>query len=837
MLPVADIHRLTTGLPPYVVSARILIFGVVVLVLCAVWRRRDALRRLWPAVVYILAGASAFWPLSRDGMPAWARLAAVGLAGAALIVEVLRRRGEADPPPDPEGDGSARVSRRYLIAALLLAAVLLFDNLGTYAGTMMVAWEATVVEGFADAFLGGQSVATFLAQRFLWDDGLVSGGQTSLFYGAPTYALFHLAGFTPWTLRCCAALATLLALIAIYALGRRFFSSMIGATLAVLLLVNPVVIFYGRYGTSLAGTLLAVVLALYAAWSFVDAQRSAWWKAILCAVGLYVATLQYSPARLVVLILLLFIAWTAVVQWRTLSWSRAVGLALILIATLGVWHFEGASGRRGAFLNARGEQYFALLENPGTIESLLGHRLRNNPRRAADVVLQDKIELLERTLQTTIPEYVRCLTPNLTSPTGGIMFQIDPPPLPLYDPPAVLFIAWGFLLSVAQWRSWKHQCLLLWVTIATVPLLLTNRVDVHRIMLFVVPLSLWGAIGVREAARCMRQGGVPAFVQHALAAGLIVAAVLNTIILLYPPQAPESKATVTLRDEVRGVAGAVQVGCDWDHRSVATVQLDMLERKRRDPHWEGQMLTAAMINNVTNSEGRAPTEAYLRDLKRIAERSVVLLAPAENFRKTAAAMQGRGLRVSERGSEALRIVRIDGGAAVTGVRDADLKPLPTLVIVPTPTPLPLRGGPQVPLTNLAPTNVEFGFEAPKMRHNGSGPPVSLGGVQYPSGMRTHAWMKMTYEVPAGATHLQAIVGVDDDIRECSKASVTFQVRGANDALLYDSGLVDPTTPPRSIRVDLHGAKQITLVVTDAGDGIECDHADWALPAFLLPEKK
>src|SRR5262249_8304317 len=161
-----------------------------------------------------------------------------------------------------------------------------------------------------------------------------------------------------------------------------------------------------------AGTLLATVLALYATWPLLEADRSAWWKAILCAAALYLATLQYSPARLVVLILLMCIGMTMVVQWRRLHWSRAAGLAVVIAATLGVWHVEGMYGKQTSFLNARGEQYFALLENPYTIESLLGHKLRNNPKRAQDVVLADKLELLQLTLKTTIPQYVRLLTPN-----------------------------------------------------------------------------------------------------------------------------------------------------------------------------------------------------------------------------------------------------------------------------------------------------------------------------------------------------------------------------------------------------------------------------------------
>jgi alpha-galactosidase len=65
------------------------------------------------------------------------------------------------------------------------------------------------------------------------------------------------------------------------------------------------------------------------------------------------------------------------------------------------------------------------------------------------------------------------------------------------------------------------------------------------------------------------------------------------------------------------------------------------------------------------------------------------------------------------------------------------------------------------------------------------------------------------------------------------AAVTFEVRDNKDQLLYDSGLVDNSVPPQAVGVPLHHTRTITLVVTDGGNGIDCDHADWAQTAFML----
>lgn len=58
---------------------------------------------------------------------------------------------------------------------------------------------------------------------------------------------------------------------------------------------------------------------------------------------------------------------------------------------------------------------------------------------------------------------------------------------------------------------------------------------------------------------------------------------------------------------------------------------------------------------------------------------------------------------------------------------------------------------------------------------------------------------------------------------------------------YQSPLVTSRTPNRSvdIDVDITGAQQLTLVVTDGGNGFSCDWADWAEPRLIGPsgEKK
>jgi len=837
------IQQLAALVPPELAAAALLLATAGLTLLVGGIRRGRAFLPNVPALLFIIAGAAWFWPLAVMHVTPWVGSGLL-LAAAAALLGHTAAQSDLRAEPRTLDRGAPRAARLYLVTVLLIAVVLLFYDLGGYSGTLLV-WEGPVTDGFAAAFNAGQSVWRFAAEHFLWDDGILSAGHTSLFYGAPTYLLFTLAGFSPWTLRCPAVIATLLSIAVMYALGCRFFGRTVGAAAAVALGLNACVLFYGRYGSSPAGTLLAILLALWATWRFLDADRSAWWMGGVCAVALYLATLQYSPARIVVLILLGLIPLVLACQWRRLWWQRLVGLALIVIATAGVWRLEGQFNRHPNLFAARGEQFFACIHHPDCIRDTLGRTVRPEALTPFDT-----IELLYRTVAVTIPQYVGILTPQSNPGPPGSVIAFDPPPLPLYFGPAVLFILLGFAHSLTRIRSWRHACLLLWVCGSTVPLLLTNRVDAHRIMLFVIPLSFWAALGIWEVAQVLQDAQMPRVLQHLFAAALVLTVVWSDANLLYfapvayQPRVPYSTrvpyyprislplAGESLAGEIATVPGPVAVGTLIDHRDVGWMQLTMLERARHDPTRTGTLLPEGLLVGIKDNGG--PDDVRMRELQGIIKTTTVLLAPATEFQRVAAIMQHRGVRVSERSSGNLRLLRLDAGAAATGIADQDIQPLPTIVLPPTPTPIPLSGGPHMSLTTMTPTTVTFGFAPPQIDHAWDGSPIVMGGVRYEHGIGTHAWCRMTYAVPPQATTFQAIVGLSDDVRECGAGAVTFEVRDDNDAVRFDSGLVDATTPARSIQADVRGTQTITLVVTEGGNGRDCDHANWALPAFLLP---
>jgi hypothetical protein len=108
----------------------------------------------------------------------------------------------------------------------------------------------------------------------------------------------------------------------------------------------------------------------------------------------------------------------------------------------------------------------------------------------------------------------------------------------------------------------------------------------------------------------------------------------------------------------------------------------------------------------------------------------------------------------------------------------------------------------------------------------SGGPISLAGVEYAKGIGTHANSEIVYRLDPADVRFSAMVGVDDFQRNSPYSSVVFQVE-ADGKLLYESPVMRGDSEPQRIDLDVLGVQQLTLRVTDAGDGNNSDHADWA----------
>ncbi len=128
------------------------------------------------------------------------------------------------------------------------------------------------------------------------------------------------------------------------------------------------------------------------------------------------------------------------------------------------------------------------------------------------------------------------------------------------------------------------------------------------------------------------------------------------------------------------------------------------------------------------------------------------------------------------------------------------------------------------LDSLDVNTIEQGWGKPQAGRSVDANPLKLHGTTYAHGVGTHAASEMTIQLKGAATRFSTMVGVDDEVG--SRGSVGFEIQ-VDDKKVAESGLLRGGSEPKLLSADLRGAKKLTLLVNDGGDGIDFDHADWA----------
>ena len=126
---------------------------------------------------------------------------------------------------------------------------------------------------------------------------------------------------------------------------------------------------------------------------------------------------------------------------------------------------------------------------------------------------------------------------------------------------------------------------------------------------------------------------------------------------------------------------------------------------------------------------------------------------------------------------------------------------------------------------LDPVSVTQGYGSLQNDFAVMGTPLIIAGQHFERGLGTHAPSKIVYELDGQYLRFEASVGVDDAMKDHTNSTVVFQVF-ADGIKKYDSGIMKIHDKAKPVKVSLEKAKRLELVVTDAGDGKDCDHADW-----------
>ncbi|MEU6602674.1 NPCBM/NEW2 domain-containing protein [Streptomyces flaveolus] len=288
----------------------------------------------------------------------------------------------------------------------------------------------------------------------------------------------------------------------------------------------------------------------------------------------------------------------------------------------------------------------------------------------------------------------------------------------------------------------------------------------------------------------------------------------------------------------------------WQHRSyntagtiAATVPAHgtVLLRVSADPHWADRppavelgldgspLLEAATPGTFTSTVtdlGRTPARRVSVSLtgpagwtvRPTSATSAAVLAPGGTLRTGWRVTAPSGTPTGSYGLTLTTSYRSPSGTAVTSTL-----PLTASVVVPPPSGTSYLGD----LPWLAATsgwgpverNTSNGESAA-----GDGHPLTIGGTVYAKGLGVHALSEVSFYTGKACEKVTAQVGVDDE--KGTNGTVAFEI-WADGTKAASTGVLTNAMPAQPLTADVTGAQVVRLVVTDGGDGVDSDHADWA----------
>jgi dolichyl-phosphate-mannose-protein mannosyltransferase len=136
------------------------------------------------------------------------------------------------------------------------------------------------------------------------------------------------------------------------------------------------------------------------------------------------------------------------------------------------------------------------------------------------------------------------------------------------------------------------------------------------------------------------------------------------------------------------------------------------------------------------------------------------------------------------------------------------------------------------LGDLTSTKVSQSWGEPREGVSVTGERVAINGITFDKVFGVHARSEVIFALDRRFSRFSVLVGLPDYLasRHPDKAegSVEFEIYG-DDKKLWSSGIVKAGTSAIPTEVDVSGVKQLKLLVTDAADGRNYDHACWVNP--------
>ncbi len=113
----------------------------------------------------------------------------------------------------------------------------------------------------------------------------------------------------------------------------------------------------------------------------------------------------------------------------------------------------------------------------------------------------------------------------------------------------------------------------------------------------------------------------------------------------------------------------------------------------------------------------------------------------------------------------------------------------------------------------------------------SGRPLRLAGNTFDKGLGMHPRSRVTYTLAGGFRWFEAVVGLDDGRGPNGRVRLHVLVDGQEQDLGWNKELTGQDAP-LTLRLNVHKAREITLVVDFGGYGDVQAHVNWAEARLL-----
>lgn len=618
--------NLPTTLPPELLASALAFTGVFI-ALSLLWRDRSS---GIPSALLSL-GISL---LALSTLPSLGASIPLAIAGALAIIKasLSLKRFES------RGNLGSTGADLFAFVLFLIIACLLLRDLDSYSYKPLV-WEAVVIDGLTRELSRHVDFTTRLYSRLFWSEGLLSEGNRSLLYGLATSEILPQMP-SMFGARIASVVFTLGSVFALFLMMRRLFNPTVAAISVGIFGLNEITLIFGRYGSSIAGSFFGLILAW---WACAHVTRHPSFASALLASGsLFVATLGYAPARLMVMVLAPLTAIGILVSNPARIRSRIVAVTSMAVTVgLLVW-WQKSHYRLDSFVSGRLETVpgmfitgywpdFLLptwkkIENPGRIFEW-SHYLTF----AKGIISQ-----------LTFPNFITVLSPFSPEERTFTPFYADPLFLKVYAPILLPFIVTGMVTMRRFQHRWLNATLWASSLWSVALLLLTNRIDSYRAAFIFLPVTMWAAVGLFQFLDLLRERAAGRLIALLLCLGSVYAFAAPRFIDLTRAETTRLTTKTTALPLLPMLPVRPIIGVEAsDFRVLAELSLDTLQRRKANQQFSDHFLSDSELNSLASSDLPAITALTNRMQRGIP----LLIGPVWRFAPLAAELSSRGYTV------------------------------------------------------------------------------------------------------------------------------------------------------------------------------------------------